>query len=125
MSDPFEDLENLDDETESEADSKDTSKETDTATSTTQETPSEQEDTEKVSWKDTPGFPFDICDNRTFYARDDVMETFDETIFEVEVILRQEHGLKDFETREFYDALIRSAEAESIADLIIDQRKTE
>ncbi|MDR5657689.1 hypothetical protein RH831_10930 [Halodesulfurarchaeum sp. HSR-GB] len=115
---PFEDLEELDEETE---ESEDQVAE-DVQIQEERDQSAEVKDREQ-SWENTPGFPFEECDNRTFYARKDIMETLDDTIFDVEVILRQEHNLKDFKTREFYDALIRSADENKIADLIKQQRK--
>ncbi|MFB6220058.1 MAG: hypothetical protein ABEH90_01350 [Halolamina sp.] len=71
-----------------------------------------------------PAFEFDETTAKSIYVRPETLELLEDTEFEVEMLLRREHGLRDVTGREFHDAAVRVLEAhvEDVVDQILDAR---
>lgn len=72
-----------------------------------------------------PAFTFDDTQAKSLYVRAETLQLLEDAEFEVEAILRREHGIRDLTGREFHDALIRAVAAnpEVVADLVVDARE--
>jgi hypothetical protein len=68
-----------------------------------------------------PAFPFDATEPTTLYAREESWDRLDDTFFEARAALR-ERDIRDVETRELHDALLRAAEPETIVDAVESAR---
>jgi len=71
-----------------------------------------------------PAFEFDIKLQRSIYARDETWNAFEDTVdFEIQRALR-DHGLRDVEGREIHDAMVRVAteHPDAVAELVLDAR---
>lgn len=54
-----------------------------------------------------PAFEFDDTTAKSIYVRPETLELLEDTEFEVEMLLRREHGVRDPTGREFHDAAVR------------------
>jgi hypothetical protein len=95
------------------------------------EEPEEEQDTEQdqdaESEEAGPAFEFDETTAKSIYVRPETLELLEDTEFEVEMLLRREHGLRDVTGREFHDAAVRVIEehVDDIVDEILDARESE
>jgi hypothetical protein len=81
-------------------------------------------DTQTEQTDDDPGgpaFPFDATEPTTLYAREESWNRLDDAFFEARAALR-ERDVRDVETRELHDALLRAADPETIADAVESAR---
>ncbi|SDN17521.1 hypothetical protein SAMN04487949_3550 [Halogranum gelatinilyticum] len=71
-----------------------------------------------------PAFAFDDTRAKSLYVRPETVELLEDAEFEVESILRRDHGIRDLTGREFHDALVRAvaADPEAVAELVADAR---
>lgn len=74
-----------------------------------------------------PAFEFDATTAKSIYVRPETLELLEDTEFEVEMLLRREHGLRDVTGREFHDAAVRVLEdhVDEVVDHILDARNDE
>lgn len=74
-----------------------------------------------------PAFEFDATTAKSIYVRPETLETLEDAEFEVEMMLRREHGLRDVTGREFHDAAVRvlAEHADEVVDRILDERESE
>lgn len=72
-----------------------------------------------------PAFEFDETKAKSIYVRPDTLQMLEDAEFEVESILRREHGVRDLAGREFHDAAVRAIanNPEAVAELILDLRE--
>lgn len=72
-----------------------------------------------------PAFEFDDTQAKSLYVRPETIQLLEDAEFEVEAILRRDHGIRDLTGREFHDALVRAVAAnpEVVADLVVDSRE--
>lgn len=54
-----------------------------------------------------PAFEFDGTTAKSIYVRPETLELLEDTEFEVEMLLRREHKIRDPTGREFHDAAVR------------------
>jgi hypothetical protein len=66
-------------------------------------------ETEPTEEAGGPAFAFDETSPKSLYVRAGTLEVFEDTEFEVESVLRRDHGLRDLTSREFHDALVHVA----------------
>lgn len=82
-------------------------------------------DTEEIAESEGgPAFEFEETKAKSLYVRPDTLQILEDTEFEVESILRREHGVRDLAGREFHDAVVRAiaTNPEAVAELILDLR---
>ena len=74
-----------------------------------------------------PAFEFDETTAKSIYVRPETLETLEDTEFEVEMLLRREHGIRDVTGREFHDAAVQvlADHAEEVVDQILEERDDE
>lgn len=74
-----------------------------------------------------PAFEFDETTPKSVYVRDKTLTTLEDLEFEVESLLRREHGIRDLTGREFHDAAVRVLEdrVEDIAETVVETRERE
>lgn len=74
-----------------------------------------------------PAFGFDATVAKSIYIREETLELLEDTEFEVESALRQEHDIRDVTGREFHDALIHviAKHVDDVADRIQTVRDEE
>lgn len=63
-----------------------------------------------------PAFAFDETSPKSLYVRAGTLERFEDAEFEVESVLRRDHGVRDLTSREFHDALVQVA-AEHVEEI--------
>jgi hypothetical protein len=82
------------------------------------------DDTDSAAQTDGPAFEFEATQAKSIYVRPETLELLEDVEFEVESILRRNHGVRDLTGREFHDALVRAiaTNPEAVADLILDTR---
>ena len=68
-----------------------------------EEEPDEPEESEETG----PAFEFDETTAKSIYVREETLELLEDTEFEVEMLLRREHGVRDPTGREFHDAAVQ------------------
>jgi hypothetical protein len=73
---------------------------------------------------DGPAFEFEATRAKSIYVRPETLDLLEDVEFEVESILRREHGIRDLTGREFHDALVRAiaTDPETVASLVLDAR---
>ena len=71
-----------------------------------------------------PAFEFDDTTAKSIYVRSETLELLEDTEFEVEMLLRREHGVRDPTGREFHDAAVRvlAEHADEIVERILAAR---
>ena len=71
-----------------------------------------------------PAFEFDATAAKSIYVRPETLELLEDAEFEVESLLRREHGIRDVTGREFHDAAVRvlAEHADEIVDRILEER---
>lgn len=71
-----------------------------------------------------PAFEFDATTAKSIYVRPETLEQLEDTEFEVEMLLRRNHGIRDVTGREFHDAAVRVLEdhVEDVVEQILDAR---
>lgn len=74
-----------------------------------------------------PAFEFDATAAKSIYVRPETLETLEDAEFEVEMLLRREHGIRDVTGREFHDAAVRvlADHPEEVVEQILAERDTE
>lgn len=74
-----------------------------------------------------PAFEFDETSAKSIYVRPETLETLEDAEFEVEMLLRSEHGIRDVTGREFHDAAVNvlAEHADEIVDRILEERESE
>ncbi|WP_053948372.1 hypothetical protein [Halolamina sediminis] len=72
-----------------------------------------------------PAFEFDVTTAKSIYVRPETLELLEDAEFEVESLLRREHGIRDVTGREFHDAAVRvlAEHADEIVERILDERE--
>jgi hypothetical protein len=88
----------------------------------------ESEPEEQATGDDAgPAFEFDATSAKSIYVRPKTLETLEDAEFEVESLLRREHGIRDVTGREFHDAAVNvlAEHADEIVDRILDERESE
>lgn len=94
-----------------------------------EEEPAEEESAEPEESPDSggPAFEFDATTAKSIYVRPETLERLEDTEFEVEMLLRRNHGIRDVTGREFHDAAVRVLEdhAEEIVERILAERNEE
>lgn len=72
-----------------------------------------------------PAFAFDETQAKSLYVRPETVALLEDAEFEVESVLRREHGIRDLTGREFHDALVRAVAAnpEAVAEFVVDARE--
>jgi len=72
-----------------------------------------------------PAFEFDATTAKSIYVRPETLETLEDTEFEVEMLLRREHGIRDVTGREFHDAAVQvlADHVDDVVDQIRDERE--
>lgn len=83
------------------------------------------DDADPQARTDGPAFEFEATQAKSIYVRPETLELLEDVEFEVESILRRNHGVRDLTGREFHDALVRAiaTNPEAVADLILDTRE--
>lgn len=71
-----------------------------------------------------PAFEFDDTTAKSVYVRPETLELLEDTEFEVEMLLRREHGVRDPTGREFHDAAVRvlAEHTDDIVEQILEAR---
>lgn len=94
----------------------------DAETSSTDADDSNDASTESSS---KPAFEFDETTPKSIYVRPSTIELLEDTEFEIESLLRREHGIRDVTGREFHDALVHvvAEHPERIAEQILATRE--
>lgn len=71
-----------------------------------------------------PAFSFDDTRAKSLYVRPETVELLEDAEFEVEALLRRDHGIRDLTGREFHDALVRAvaADPEAVVEFVVDAR---
>lgn len=105
---------------------------TDTVVSEPEDSPSEsqsesQSEAEAADESDDdggPAFEFEETTAKSIYVREETLDVLEDTEFEVEMLLRREHGVRDVTGREFHDAAVRVLEnhPEEVVDAILAAR---
>ncbi|KPN31615.1 hypothetical protein SY89_02364 [Halolamina pelagica] len=74
-----------------------------------------------------PAFEFDATTAKSIYVRPETLETLEDAEFEVEMLLRREHGIRDVTGREFHDAAVRvlADHPEEVVEQILAERDAE
>ena len=74
-----------------------------------------------------PAFEFDATTAKSIYVRPETLETLEDAEFEVEMLLRREHGIRDVTGREFHDAAVQvlAEHADEVVERILDERESE
>jgi hypothetical protein len=87
--------------------------------------PTPDDETEPAEAAGGPAFAFDETSPKSLYVRAETLDLFEDTEFEVESVLRRDHGLRDLTSREFHDALVHVAadHVEEIAARIETERE--
>lgn len=72
-----------------------------------------------------PAFEFDDTTAKSIYVRSETLELLEDTEFEVEMLLRREHGVRDPTGREFHDAAVRvlADHADEVVERILAERE--
>lgn len=93
------------------------------------EEPTEEEPEESEETPDSggPAFEFDATTAKSIYVRPETLERLEDTEFEVEMLLRRNHGIRDVTGREFHDAAVRVLEdhAEEVVEQLLAERSEE
>ncbi|MFW5949217.1 MAG: hypothetical protein ACOCSD_06425 [Halolamina sp.] len=89
--------------------------------------PDAGDDAEEPADATGPAFEFDETTAKSIYVRPETLETLEDTEFEVEMLLRSEHAIRDVTGREFHDAAVRvlADNADEVVERILDERGTE
>lgn len=71
-----------------------------------------------------PAFEFDQTTAKSIYVRPETLELLEDTEFEVEMLLRRNHGVRDPTGREFHDAAVQvlAEHAEEVVERVLDAR---
>lgn len=71
-----------------------------------------------------PAFEFDATTAKSIYVRPDTLEALEDAEFEVEMLLRREHDIRDVTGREFHDAAVQvvAEHAEEVVEQVLDER---
>jgi len=71
-----------------------------------------------------PAFEFDDTTAKSIYVRSETLELLEDSEFEVEMLLRREHGIRDPTGREFHDAAVRvlAEHTDEIVEQILEAR---
>lgn len=71
-----------------------------------------------------PAFEFDATTAKSIYVRPETLETLEDAEFEVEMLLRREHGIRDVTGREFHDAAVQvlADHADEVVERILEER---
>lgn len=71
-----------------------------------------------------PAFEFDATTAKSIYVRPETLETLEDAEFEVEMLLRREHGIRDVTGREFHDAAVQvlAEHADEVVERILEER---
>ena len=85
----------------------DAEKEEERAEAAEETAPQEPEPEPEASEEGGPAFEFDDTTAKSIYVRPETLELLEDTEFEVEMLLRREHGVRDPTGREFHDAAVR------------------
>ena len=74
-----------------------------------------------------PAFEFDATTAKSIYVRPETLETLEDAEFEVEMLLRREHGIRDVTGREFHDAAVQvlADHADEVVEQILEERDAE
>ncbi|MFW5935013.1 MAG: hypothetical protein ACOCQL_04105 [Halolamina sp.] len=73
-----------------------------------------------------PAFEFDATTAKSIYVRPATLETLEDAEFEVEMLLRREHDVRDVTGREFHDAAVRvlADQPEAVVEEILAERES-
>ncbi|WP_435115196.1 hypothetical protein [Halolamina sp. C58] len=87
--------------------------------------PGEPADDESEEADAGPAFEFDATTAKSIYVRPETLEVLEDAEFEVESLLRREHGIRDVTGREFHDAAVRvlAEHADEIVERILEERE--
>ena len=90
-----------------------------------EEEPEEPADADDEESGSGPAFEFDATTAKSIYVRPETLEVLEDAEFEVESLLRREHGIRDVTGREFHDAAVRvlAEHADEIVERILDERE--
>jgi|AntRauTorcE11898_2_1112593.scaffolds.fasta_scaffold01888_5 hypothetical protein len=71
-----------------------------------------------------PAFEFDATTAKSIYVRPGTLETLEDAEFEVEMLLRREHDIRDVTGREFHDAAVQVAaeHADEVVEQVLEER---
>ncbi|AEN04973.1 hypothetical protein Halar_1221 [halophilic archaeon DL31] len=85
--------------------------------------PAEPDDSEETG----PAFEFDQTTAKSIYVREETLELLEDTEFEVEMVLRRNHSIRDPTGREFHDAAVRvlAEHTDEVVDSILAARAGE
>lgn len=74
-----------------------------------------------------PAFEFDETTAKSIYVREKTLELLEDTEFEVEMVLRRNHSIRDPTGREFHDAAVRvlAEHTDEVVDRILAAREGE
>jgi hypothetical protein len=91
------------------------------------EEPEPESDEEATDEGAGPAFEFDETSAKSIYVRPATLERLEDAEFEVESLLRREHGIRDVTGREFHDAAVNvlAEHADEIVDRILEERESE
>jgi len=86
------------------------------------EEPADADDAEEAAG---PAFEFDATTAKSIYVRPETLDLLEDAEFEVESLLRREHGIRDVTGREFHDAAVHvlAEHADEIVDRILEERE--
>ncbi|NHX36075.1 MULTISPECIES: hypothetical protein [Halolamina] len=84
----------------------------------------EPTDTTEAEDGNGPAFEFDATTAKSIYVRPETLETLEDAEFEVEMLLRREHDIRDVTGREFHDAAVQvlADHADEVVEQILDER---
>lgn len=71
-----------------------------------------------------PAFSFDETTAKSIYVREETLDILEDTELEIELLLRQEHDIRDITGREVMDAVLRVAaeDPDAVVNQIIAER---
>ena len=71
-----------------------------------------------------PAFSFDETTAKSIYVREETLDVLEDTELEIELLLRQEHDIRDITGREVMDAVLRVAakDPDAVVNQIIAER---
>lgn len=72
-----------------------------------------------------PAFSFDETTAKSIYVREETLALLEDTEFEVEMLLRKDHSIRDVTGREFHDAAVRVLEdhVDEVVETILAARE--
>lgn len=87
---------------------------------------SEQPDGEDTD-EGGPAFEFDETTAKSIYVREETLALLEDTEFEVEMLLRRNHGVRDVTGREFHDAAVHVLEdhVDEVVEAVLAAREGE